>query len=271
MFAKECSIDLKEKSIIFQLCHEFIKTSRALRYSPVHLKSLPVFIKDVFSLDSEQVLARFDTIALETLYYIAGWMIHAAKKAAPRRSINTRHCLVFFVNSATINDSDSNGMRGLPTGKVDRLIRFGGLKYATYQYFQFVARMEIIYCNMLSEEYIVTLGPNIVDRIRVALMTEKDVTDWLVDFVPPDTSQQCFNDIVQFTLLMYSRMRGKDFAMKLFKKNSALTLPMRQIQAVLSDPKHRVKKEVKTEEEQLMNDEFARIAKDMEIADEYEE
>ena len=70
---------------------------------------------------------------------------------------------------------------------------------------------------------------------------------------------------------MYSRMRGKDFAMKLFKKNSALTLHMRQIQAVLSDPKHRVKKEVKTEEEQLMNDEFVRIAKDVEIVDKYEE
>ena len=70
---------------------------------------------------------------------------------------------------------------------------------------------------------------------------------------------------------MYSRMRGKDFAMKLFKKNSALTLPMRQIQAVLSDPKHRVKKEIKTEDEQLVNDKFARIAEEMEIADEYEE
>ena len=46
---------------------------------------------------------------------------------------------------------------------------------------------------------------------------------------------------------------------------------VRQIQAVLSDPKHRVKKGIKTEDEQLMNDEFARIAKEMEIADKYEE
>ena len=96
-FAKDCSADMNEQSIVYQLCHEFIKTSRALRYSLVHLKSLPVFIKEVFSLDSEEVLARFDTIALETLYYIAGWMIHAAKKAAPRRSINTRHCLMFLL------------------------------------------------------------------------------------------------------------------------------------------------------------------------------
>ena len=63
--------------------------------------------------------------------------------------------------------------------------------------------------------------------------------------------------------MIYSRMRGKDFAMKLFKKNTSLKLPVRQIQAVLSDPKHRVKKVDKiTEEEELteadreMNAEF---------------
>ena len=68
------------------------------------------------------------------------------------------------------------------------------------------------------------------------------MTDWLIEFVPPDTSKQCFKEVIDFAMLIYSRMRGKDFVMKLFKKNTSLILPVRQIQAVLSDPKHRVKK-----------------------------
>ena len=91
-------------------------------------------------------------------------MIHAAKKAAPRRRESIRHCLVFFANSATISDLNmENDKRLFPTGKVDRMIYFGGLKYALFQFYQFVARLEIIYCNILSKEYIITMGPNIID------------------------------------------------------------------------------------------------------------
>ena len=53
LFSIECSTNLIERSIVYQLCHEFIKTSRALRYSPVHLKSIPVSIKDIFTFDSQ--------------------------------------------------------------------------------------------------------------------------------------------------------------------------------------------------------------------------
>ena len=55
--------------------------------------------------------------------------------------------------------------------------------------------------------------------------------------------------------------------MKLLKKNVSLKLPVHQIQAVLSNPKHRIK--IKgdgddlTSEEKEMNSEFARICADM--------
>lgn len=92
-------------------------------------------------------------------------MIHAAEKAARRRRSETRQCLIYFVNTATIRDDHHSQRHTLPTGKVDRMIRFGGLRYATRQYFIFVVRMEIIYSHILSEEYTVTLGPNLVDQI----------------------------------------------------------------------------------------------------------
>ena len=72
---------------------------------------------------------------------------------------------------------------------MDRHIRLGGLRYSTQSYFSFISRIETIYCNILSEEYIVALGPNIVDTIHVGLKQESAVTDMLIKFVPPGVSQ----------------------------------------------------------------------------------
>ena len=95
------------------------------------------------------------------------------------------------------------------------MIPFDGLIYATYQYIVIVTRLEMIYCNILSEKYIVALGANIADQIRVVLMGKAVSTDWLVEFVPPDTAPQYVTGIDAFLLLIYLRMRGKDFGMKL--------------------------------------------------------
>ena len=275
-FAKEkCGI-MTEQSVLFVLCHEFIKVSRSFRYSSDHLRSLPSFIRDIFSCSDVEILGNYNRVAQETLYYITGWTIHAVKKIAPRRKKDTRHALVYLANSVTVDDLDGNQKSQLPTGKVDRLISFGGLCYATYAYFVFMARMETIYSNILSEEYIVALGTNIVEHIRLKLKSEAVVIDLLVRFVPPSVSPKCFSEVVDYLFMIYSRMRGKDFAMKLLKKNATLKLPVRQIQAVLSDPKHRIKKstvnlgeDCLTEEERLQNAEFTRIVK--ELDEEWEE
>ena len=211
---------MKEQSVLFVLCHEFIKISRALRYSKGNLKSLPAFVLEVFSCAGQNVLAEFDLLAQETLYYIAGWTIHAAHKVAPRRCKDTCHSLVYFANTVVIENIDSDERSSLPTGKVDRFIHFGALRYASYSYFVFISRIETVFCNILSEEYIVALGPNIVDRIRIALKNETRLIDLFGIFMQPDISPQTFDDTLDFILLIYSRMRGKDFAMKLLKKCS---------------------------------------------------
>ena len=59
-FAVDSSNDLVEQSLIFQLCHEFIRISRALRYSP-HQESLPTFIKQIYLMDSTKAIWRFGT------------------------------------------------------------------------------------------------------------------------------------------------------------------------------------------------------------------
>ena len=91
----------------------------------------------------------------------------------------------------------------------------------------------------------------------------------LYNLSPPDTKPQCFEDLVNFLLMIYSRMRGKYFAMKLLKKNAVLKLPVCQLQAVLSDPKSRMKQEDKalTDEERQHNEEFAKIARELALED----
>ena len=68
----EYSADMVEQGIIFQLCHDFIKISRTMRYCLGNIKYILTLIREVFSLDSQEVLNGFSVIALETLYYVAG-------------------------------------------------------------------------------------------------------------------------------------------------------------------------------------------------------
>ena len=78
--------------------------------------------------------------------------------------------------------------------------------------------MENIYCKILPEEYIVALGNNISDCIRVALKREVIVTNLIVGFVPPGISHQYVYNAMNFLLLIYSCMRGKYLSMKLLAK-----------------------------------------------------
>lgn len=117
--AKDSLINMKEHSVIFIVCHKFIKIDRLFRYSPEHIRSLPSFIGHIFSRGSQQVIYEFSQLVQETLYHITGWTIHASNKVAPWHSKDTWHYLVYFVNSVTIVDLDSDQRCNLPTCKVD--------------------------------------------------------------------------------------------------------------------------------------------------------
>ena len=81
-FAKESLIEKKEQSLIFLICYEFIRISRSFRYSSKTIKSLPLFVTESFSRGSQQIIDEFSVLVQETLYYIAGWTIHAASKTS---------------------------------------------------------------------------------------------------------------------------------------------------------------------------------------------
>ena len=110
------------------------------------------------------------------------------------------------------------------------------MRCANFEFVQFVAKLEKVYSILGSEEYIATIGPNIVDHICVSLMKETDVTVWFVQFIPPDTKPQCFEDLVTFLLMIYSRICGEDFAMKLLKVVQTSHLKILHATSYLNSP-----------------------------------
>ena len=145
------------------------------------------------------------------MYYISGWTIHDASKISKRRNTNTRQVLTYFVNTVCIDGSCADQKRNLPTGKVDRHICYGGLRYSTYPYFIFILNMEKVHSNILTEEYIVALGSSIVDKIRVGLKDANAVLELFSGFLPPDILHTYLDYVLHFVLSIYERMRGEGF------------------------------------------------------------
>ena len=100
-------------------------------------------------------------------------------------------------------DSDLNQRCKLPTGKLDRNIRMDGLQYLSLSYFTFICRIKTIHCDILSEEYIVAHGHNIVNSIRVVLKNNLIVCSMFKRYLPASASSHSFDDIVGFIILIY--------------------------------------------------------------------
>ena len=126
---------------------------------------------------------------------------------------------------------------GLPTGKVDKIDYFSKLKYPTYDYFTFVLRFENVFLSLLTLEDLVLYGPDIVEKTQ-QINQQFTPKKFMSKHLPKNIPEEILSDIVNFVVLIYSSMRGKYFAIKLFYKNSGLKVNTRKLQAVLSNPKH---------------------------------
>ena len=62
-FGKDCVDDLREQSLLFVLCHEFIRISRSLRYLSGNLTSLSLFVDKIFACDSQSVIDEYSLLA----------------------------------------------------------------------------------------------------------------------------------------------------------------------------------------------------------------
>ena len=122
----------------------------------------------------------------ETLCYITGWTICHTKKVAERRNQEFADILIYFSNFVSI-DAVSARKEDLPTGKVDRVCAFGSLIYPAVRCFNFVTRIEEVFANVLSHEYLIVYGSFLLNKIKGAFLLDSQVLEYFFEFLPTDS------------------------------------------------------------------------------------
>ena len=166
------------------------------------------------------------------------------KKVSFRRKKTTAEAMSYFVSFCSLTQKRAHDV-GLPTGKVDRVMAFGGLTFCTNDYFVLICCVENIFRNILSEEALVIHGSFLLDKILRNILENSCYEAAIKGFLPPQIDEDTIEIIGKYLLSIYTRMRAKDFAYKLLKKGSKLKTCTRTLQAVLANPAHRAKKQRK--------------------------
>ena len=167
--------------------------------------------------DTSSICLEISNRLVETLYYILGLTIVALWKIADRRKEEMALCIRYFCNSCCIIGSIAKD-KGLPPGKVDRVMAFGVFTFVNSDYFKFITRMENVFVHYLSYEYLSLYGSFLIERIKNALLKHDQVVSDFTMFVPDNVTDEISLTVLSLLLTLYSRMRGKDFSMKLLRK-----------------------------------------------------
>ena len=99
-------------------------------YSSKQVKVIEDVIVSSFSVSTEDLCSEMGPIVVDTLYYITGWTPVALTKIADRRKEGAALLIRYFYNICSI-DGNAAKDKGLPTGKVDRVMVFGALTFVT--------------------------------------------------------------------------------------------------------------------------------------------
>ena len=225
-----------EKSAINELCDEFIDIARKFRYSPGFVKGLASTVKECIYTDAAMIWKEMSLPAKETLYYVSGWTVHCFAKAVKKRTKEMGKVLRVLIDTITFDESDKSQKDTLPTRKIDERSLFGGLRYSTHEYFEFVSKIEHVFCSILTEENIVIFGPLLLKKVKFAISEEPIVLKKFRSFLPANVEDSMSENVFKLFLTSYTHMRGKDFSMKLLSKHSSLKVTTRQRLAVLSNP-----------------------------------
>ena len=234
------SVGIKRKAFMYDLCHEFMKISRKMDYLDMGVNDISSIVSFAFSCEINCIKNEMSPSILETLYYITGWTISACRKVAEQRREEVATALRYLANSCTITSSVAKP-KNLPTGKIDRIMAFGALSYASQEYFEFILRIEEVYVRLLTNENLIVHGSFLIHKIKTNLLNNSDVKWVFNKFMMPNSKKEIRNVSLDYLLGIYARMRGKDFCFKLLSKGSVLKVSTRQAMAVLADPKHRIK------------------------------
>lgn len=236
--ASACDIHIVN-GCIYELRHEFIIIARNLDYkSSANIVAISNTTDKFISIDYNLLFTDMPIVLQGTLYYIAGWCINAMKKVSFRRKASTKEPMLFLIALVNIPQTAAQEL-GLPTGKIDRVMAFGGLYFCSFDFFVLISRIENTFRVLLSEEALLIHGSFLLEKIRRNIFLSEIFKLELSSFLPKNLETEQRNIIAVYLVSIYTRMRCKDFAYKLLKKGSKLKICTRSLQAALSNPAYR--------------------------------
>lgn len=220
----------------------------------------------------------------ETLYYICGYLLKAARKVGKGatdkktklgvyEAFGTNH--VFAEGKNELLEAGDEA-RNLPTGKTDRRSN-GFLLYPKAHFFQTMVLIERIYLALLTTENLVSFGPAAIKRIHNKLTGDERIRERLKHGMSSlsDGDTECWEKhldiVVNYILRTYSRVRGKDFARRLLGRSrkslhsatrEELKVKSKATTHVKFEAKHRTKKQPETCKEAQGDTEKADAAAD---------
>ena len=212
-----------------EMCHRIVEGGTRIR-----LIVKEAFGTDIIQLRDKVVMRKSGR---ESLYYITGWLLGAALKAAKRREADVKEQLNMLVVKASSSREVAIEYNNLPTAKVERVEQFGGLRYANEEFFVFVERLEYVFVRTLTPELLVMNGSCLIDLVYSNLNTEDCVLNEVGKFLEVNVDEQIVAAVTNYLTRAYCRMRGKDFARKLMSKDGqSLKQTRRPTLAAASNP-----------------------------------
>ena len=127
----------------------------------------------------------------------------------------------------------------LPTRKVTRSEKYGGLIYPVESFFSFIKSVEFVFSNLLTAKAITIYGDEIVGKIIDCLNNNSTVHTVVSGFFPVETREKVreMDELRLFLLNLYGKFRGKEFVRAYMGSGKkSLELGIRQTTAVLSNP-----------------------------------
>jgi hypothetical protein len=75
----------------------------------------------------------------------------------------------------------------LPTGKIDHVMKFGGLHFPTSSFYHFIARIEKAFEQSLSTGNLLLYGSKLATEIKKQLEENKSIQAYLTAILPDET------------------------------------------------------------------------------------
>lgn len=154
------------------------------------------------------------------MYYITGWLLRASLKIAKQWARLVRGQLDWLVSKATYSREIALEDENLPTAKVEVVERFGGLYYATEDFFSFVERLKYVFIHTLTPELLLMNVSCLIELVYKALNADDGVLSIIATFCKCNISIDTIEAVATYITCTYCCMRGKDFARNLMSRDT---------------------------------------------------